>query len=70
MSTASDVRAAAEQIHDALDAADDGFHDRDTGVVDTTSGQLAAALLAAGWRPPAADETVGALTGSEGGGAA
>ena len=47
------VRAAADLIHDALDADDDGFHDRDTGVIDTTSGQLATALLKAGWRPPA-----------------
>ena len=50
--TGPEVRHAAELIHDALDAADDGYHDRDSGVVDTTSGQLAAALLAAGWRPP------------------
>lgn len=51
--TTPDVRAAAEQIHDALDAADDGYQERERGIIDMTSGELAAALLAAGWRPPA-----------------
>lgn len=52
------IRRAAEQIHDALDAADEGFHDRATGVVDATSDELAAALLRAGWTPPTdAEET-------------
>jgi hypothetical protein len=51
--TAPDVRAAAELIHDALDAAEESYHERERGIIDTTSGQLAAALLAAGWRPPA-----------------
>lgn len=54
--TAPDVRAAAELIHDALDAADESYHERERGIIDTTSGQLAAALLAAGWVPPAEDE--------------
>lgn len=49
----SAVRAAAEAIHDALDAADAGFHDRDTGEIDMTTDELAAALIAAGWKPPA-----------------
>jgi hypothetical protein len=47
------VRAVAEQIHDALDAADAGYHDRKTGELDMTSDELAAALLASGWLPPA-----------------
>ncbi len=48
------VRAAAELIHDALDAADDfrGYHGRETGILDMQSDELAEALLAAGWRPP------------------
>ena len=50
--TSPEVRAAVEQIHAALDAADDGFHDRETGELDITSEQLAAALLEAGWTPP------------------
>lgn len=50
--TASDVRVAAELIHDALDAADASYHERERGIIDLTSDELAAALLAAGWRPP------------------
>lgn len=50
--TDPDVHAAIEQIHDALDAANAGYHDRDSGVIDLTSGELAAALLQAGWVPP------------------
>lgn len=34
----SDVSRAAGLIHDALEAADAGYHDRETGVVDMTSG--------------------------------
>jgi hypothetical protein len=47
----ADYHRAAELIHDALDAADEGYHDRETGTVDTTSGQIAVALLDAGWQP-------------------
>lgn len=48
----SEVHLAAELIHDALDAADASYHERERGIIDTTSDELAAALLAAGWRPP------------------
>lgn len=44
--------AAAELIHDALDVADAGYHDRKRGILDLSSYELAAALLAAGWSPP------------------
>lgn len=47
---------AIDLIHDALDAANAGYHDRDTGVVDMTSGEIARALLAAGWTPPQSDD--------------
>jgi hypothetical protein len=47
-----DVSRAIELLHDALDADNAGYHDRDTGVVDMTSGEIARALLAAGWTPP------------------
>jgi hypothetical protein len=47
-----EIRRAAELIHDALDADDAGYHERETGIVDTTSDELAAALLKAGWTPP------------------
>lgn len=52
--TSPEVRAAAELIHDALDAAEDcrGYHGRDSGILDLQSDELAAALLAAGWQPP------------------
>jgi hypothetical protein len=55
--TASDVRRAAELIHEAMDADDAGHHERERGIVDTTSDELAAALLRAGWTPPTAAET-------------
>ena len=45
-------RDAAELIHDALDAADAGYHDRESGVVDMQAVEIAAALLDAGWTPP------------------
>lgn len=48
----SEVSRAAELIHDALEAAEPGYHDRQTGVVDMVSVDIARALLAAGWRPP------------------
>lgn len=42
-----------ELIHDALDAYEySGYHDRETGIIDMTSSELAGALLAAGWRSP------------------
>lgn len=48
-----EVRAAAELIHDALDAADiRGYQARATGILDLQSDELAEALLAAGWQPP------------------
>jgi hypothetical protein len=47
-----DTATAAELVHDALDSAGGCYHDRESGVVDVQSGPLAAALLAAGWRPP------------------
>lgn len=66
--TSSEVRAAAEAIFDALEAADASYHDRTTGVIDITGDELAAALLAAGWRPPIHLEhcmgTVGNYSGS------
>lgn len=52
MLTTPEIRAAAELVHDALDVADASYHDRDSGVLDLTSDELAAALLAAGWQPP------------------
>jgi hypothetical protein len=50
--SAPDVRRAAELIHDPAGADDAGYHERERGIVDTTSDQLAAALLRAGWTPP------------------
>lgn len=52
-----DYRRAAELIHDALDVSDSryGYHNRLSGDVDITSDELAAALLDAGWQPPADD---------------
>lgn len=48
-----EVRAAAEAIHDALDAMEDcGYHNRNSGILDLTSDELAEALLLAGWLPP------------------
>jgi hypothetical protein len=54
--TAPDVRRAAELIHDAMDADDASHHERERGIVDTTSDELAAALLRAGWTPPNTEE--------------
>lgn len=45
-------RRAAELIHDAMDAAEASYHERDTGIVDSCSEVIAEALLAAGWKPP------------------
>jgi len=47
---------ACELIHDAMDAADASYHERDRGIIDTTSDVLANALLAAGWQPPTAGQ--------------
>jgi hypothetical protein len=52
-----EIRRAAEQIHDAMDDDDASYHERERGIVDTTSDQLAAALLRAGWTPPNTEET-------------
>ncbi len=43
---------AIELFHDAMDAHDGGYHERDTGIVDCTSGEIVRALLAAGWKVP------------------
>lgn len=45
----------AELIHDALDAAKVSYHEQASGTVDVHSGDLAEALIAAGWRPPLDD---------------
>jgi hypothetical protein len=45
-------REAAELIHDAIDSHGHGYHDRYSGEVDMDSGDLATALLKAGWLPP------------------
>jgi hypothetical protein len=50
--TLPDTWQTAELIHDAMDSADATYHDRERGIVDTISTELAAALLAAGWTPP------------------
>jgi len=50
------TRDASELIHDAMDAADVSYHERDRGIIDTTSDQLANALLLAGWQPPTAEQ--------------
>ena len=42
---------AAELIHVALDAADAGYHDRESGVVYMQAIEIAAALLDACWTP-------------------
>lgn len=46
------ISDAIELFHDAMDAHDGCYHDRDTGIVDGTSGEIVKALLAAGWRVP------------------
>lgn len=51
--TSLDTWQAAELIHDAMDAADASYSERERGIIDTSSTELAVALLAAGWRPPA-----------------
>lgn len=60
MAIDQETRAAAELIHDALEATEDGigYHDRGTGIVDMTSDELAAALLRAGWVSPAVKQQV------------
>lgn len=44
-----------ELLFDAFEAADVGFYDRDTGVVDMQAADIASALIAAGWTPPASE---------------
>lgn len=48
----TDIRTAIKLIHDAMDADDASYHERETGIIDTASEVLAQALLKAGWRPP------------------
>jgi hypothetical protein len=47
-----EIVLAADLIHDALDAADASYHDRESGVVDAQATDVARALLAAGWKTP------------------
>lgn len=47
-----DICEAAQLIHEAMDAAGTCYSEYETGIVDTTSTLLAAALLSAGWTPP------------------
>lgn len=49
-------RSPGELIHDALDAYGCGYHNRFSGEVDMLSGDIAAALLAAGWKLPDANQ--------------
>ena len=51
----AELRHAAHLLFDALDARG-VYCERDTGVVDATAAEIAAALLAAGWTPPASQE--------------
>lgn len=51
----TDVTAAMELFFDALSVPDDGYYDRQSGVVDMQASDIVAALLAAGWRVPEND---------------
>lgn len=49
-------RSPIDLFHDALDAADVTYHERERGIVDSCSEELVKALLAAGWKPPTPTE--------------
>lgn len=46
-----DASRATDLFFDALDRLDNGYYDRQSGVVDMQASDIVKALLAAGWRP-------------------